>query len=909
MRRLPAFLALAALALGLPVVPVATAQTPADTPSRETEPVVMTGERFPEWAVPADVALEAPHSEGKLCEGSGHDEPGEEPCTHNRYEDPDLQSSDVLQQAGVPIDELLGYRWNGEAFEQIPFQVDEMFVRYLSNNNSGFSFYSETDQHTAYAFDREGFRWLEDRGDDPGYESDPLAPCRAAPASDAAEDPVPGLDTDDELVFMYRDVGGRAPGDALLPPGVQDSYEVSINDPFTGESSYAYVMLAGPDGPAAAFDETNGYVRYERDQEGDENLFLFSESSFENYGATAAGPVYDPATGTCGLRDHDNNPETAPIAVQRRPGDQATISTPRYRFRYEGRWLMTELQVSAAEDGDWTYGPDLIDQWKARAFQQRPSGQTPCCGYEEEVNNWGGSSILMGELAGPVRVIRETWGADSGTNVVRREIFYRDEIRFGAFLRVHVIPPLDGIYAQWDYNAGLVDTYYNPFNPDGVDIDGQNDEFFGNSRIHAGADGVTYDGDDEFSDQLDDATGTEQQGTPGTNEPACRPASPIGQVYDQLPKPLRDEIEDACTFNDIDSPDPTFSGLNAGLNWEVVAGPNGSLVWRSAIKQVTPGAAQAIVSVPYYRDDSCFDDGTGSNPGPHLNPRRVDNGEFAFHEGEPRQCWTKADGVPPAEGDARFWQGSIGTHGVHILLIAESDNAGLTVPLTEIDSEQRAVVLPGNAGNVGDRYGRAHEKPFLVVATPESRDQSPNEPQQAATTIEVTGDGSGQITDEATLAATLSSDGEPVAGKEIVFTLDGAEVGRDITDESGVASVTVTLEPPERSTEQTASFVGDESFGPSNASAPFEVTRDDSSLSLTQSRRGNRVEATATLTETDTGEGLAGRTIHFLVNGTEVASGVTDDSGDASATFKAKKDDSVRALFDGDDSYSGSSAE
>ena len=46
-----------------------------------------------------------------------------------------------------------------------------------------------------------------------------------------------------------------------------------------------------------------------------------------------------------------------------------------------------------------------------------------------------GSSILMGERAGPVRVIRETWGADSGTNVVRREIFYRDEIRLGAFLR------------------------------------------------------------------------------------------------------------------------------------------------------------------------------------------------------------------------------------------------------------------------------------------------------------------------------------------------------------------------------------------------------------------------------------------------------------------------------------------
>ena len=65
---------------------------------------------------------------------------------------------------------------------------------------------------------------------------------------------------------------------------------------------------------------------------------------------------------------------------------------------------------------------------RARSRRTR-ARETPCCGYEEEDTNWGGSSTLLGEKVGPVRAIRETWGADSGTNVIRRETFYRDEMQ------------------------------------------------------------------------------------------------------------------------------------------------------------------------------------------------------------------------------------------------------------------------------------------------------------------------------------------------------------------------------------------------------------------------------------------------------------------------------------------------
>lgn len=892
----------------LPLAAPSTAQVtdPTVGAARETEPVVLTGGSFAEWAAPGDVALEGPTVQGAQCQGGD-----DSACSHNQYEDPDFSSQDHLGASGVAVERLLGYHWTGDRFEQIPLQVDEIFVHYISNNASGFSFYSETDQHVTYAFEREGFRWT---------DSDPSDPCLAAPASEAATDPVPGLDTDDEVVFMARDGADRAPSEAPLPDGVADSFEVAVTDPSTGATSYVYVMKAAEGGAEPAFDETNGYVEYQRDADAD--VFLFSESSFENYGRAPEGAYFDPETQTC-ITEDDPATEEVEFPRQRRPGDQATITTPRYRFRYDGRWLMTKLEVSANDDG--IYGPDLVDQWKARAFQQRPAGQTPCCGFEEEVNNWGGSSQLLGELSGPVRTIRETWGADSGTNVVRREVFYRDEIRMESFLRVHPIPPLDGIYAQWDYNAGNVSTYYNPYNEDGVPIDGRNDELFGNSRLHVGPDGATYDGDDDASDKLDEMTGTEEQGTGQTNEPTCRPVGPHSAVYDLLPKQLRDEIEDACTYNDIDSPDPTFSGVNAGLNWEQIAGPHGTLVLRSTIKQFTPGAAQSLVAVPYYRDDSCFDDGTGSNPGPHMDQRDVDGDEpsdstYTDESGttQERECWDsevhEAPGAPDFS-DQRFYQGSVGTHGVHLLLIAESDNAHTTLPLTEIDTEQRIVVLQPTLENVGERYGRHAERPLVAVALPESR--RPGEARTQATKVSFTDDSarSAQFSDDATIAARLvDEDGEPIEGAEIAFELIGEQGSRTFTASTGsdgAASETITVTERPASYRLIVSYAGEPgSYEPSEDEMPFVVDKEDTAISLSDRGRGAGRELVATLADADSGEGVAGRTIEFFADGVAIGEGVTDETGtarfDPPPRYQGGPHD-YEASFDGDDFY-GSSA-
>ena len=46
-----------------------------------------------------------------------------------------------------------------------------------------------------------------------------------------------------------------------------------------------------------AFDKTNGYVRYQPDPDSDR--FVYSQSSYGDYGNAAKGPYFDEASGRC----------------------------------------------------------------------------------------------------------------------------------------------------------------------------------------------------------------------------------------------------------------------------------------------------------------------------------------------------------------------------------------------------------------------------------------------------------------------------------------------------------------------------------------------------------------------------------------------------------------------------------
>ena len=139
-------------------LPVGDYSVPA---ARDTEPVVLTGKDFADWGTRSNVTAKAPLT----------DVPAVGPVLGRRRQ---LRPAQQLRRTrarlagpgpadGTPVDRLLGYRWDGTRFEQIPFQVDEVFTRYLDNAASGFAVYSGQDQHTTYAFDREGFRFTRAR--------------------------------------------------------------------------------------------------------------------------------------------------------------------------------------------------------------------------------------------------------------------------------------------------------------------------------------------------------------------------------------------------------------------------------------------------------------------------------------------------------------------------------------------------------------------------------------------------------------------------------------------------------------------------------------------------------------------------------------------------------------------------
>jgi hypothetical protein len=774
--------ATAAVALPAGAAPSLPQPVSLTVPARQYEPVVLTGAQFPDWSMGPEVTARAPQvptdygvadPQGPLPQQLRSDCYQASPTPdvngwtdpnhgdHNCYQSSLLPVRTAPGRDGVDPKALLGYVWNVHAhrFVQIPFQVDTKWVHYISNNASGFAFYSGVDQVTTYTFDREGFRFTTNAPFDP---ANPTIVCQALPAGGvaAAPDPNKGLIDTDEMAFMARDAGPAAPSGAALPQGIAQARQVRVVDPLSGAVSYVYVMLSAENAQhqplvAPAFTAaTSPYVHYQRDADAD--LFVYSQSSYSNYGNAPKGPVCNPdgtpAMGKGFKLDGAGQVVLDPSTyVQRRPIDNATVTTPRYRFRYDGRWVMDDLQVSPDDQGlaSGDYGPNIVDRWKARAFQQSPGGNTPCCGYEEEATNWGGSSQLMGEKAGPVRVIRATWGADSSTNNVRTEIFYPEMVMYQDELRVHPIPPLDGIYVQRDMAAGRITKYYNNYQPQGVPVDGINDEAFGNFHAHVGPDGVSVDSADTLGQTVRSLNGGNPLtvGSPNDNGSAC------------------DSAGNACLHGDFDVTDVAFSGPPGTLQWEELDGPYGSTVERWNVHTITPVGTPlgAVAAFPYYRDDACFDDGTGMDPGPKLRLRSKDEPTtWTYVNGVPvspaptttppdqvykRRCWNhNPDGSPynipgtltfdpskpvqqpdPApdpsfspQGDVRYFQGDVGTHGLHLEFVTDSDNADTTVPVDEIDTEQRQVVLHGNAGNVGEKYGHSFDKPLIAVVQPGS---------------------------------------------------------------------------------------------------------------------------------------------------------------------------------------------
>jgi hypothetical protein len=844
----------------------------------DSEPVVLQGSDFPGWTSGPEITARPPqtptdyevyNSQGSILSPLGLQsdcyQSGSNPDVngavdpnhgdHNCFQGSNSPVRTVLK--GVPPQSLLGYRWDpsSASFVQIPFQVDTMWQHYLTNNASGFAFYSGADQMLTYTFDYEPFRFT---SNPPFSAANPTGVCRPQPLAgqpDTTADPNRFLIDSDQLSFMARDAGPAAPASAPLPSGIVSANQVRLVDPQTGIVRYAYVMessmttyllngssVSAPTVLPAYTAANSPYVHYDAfdpwtdqltqydgtDAYGVEStpvpdMYAFSQSNYSNYGNAHQGPVCNlvsPSLGAGGVvqpvvgQGFSSSAGTyaldPPSYVQRRSLDIAQVTTPRYAFLYgdptpeatvdgqvvseplAGRWIMDGLSVSPDDSGFTTgdYGTSLVDRFKGRAFQQSPGGDTPCCGYEDEQVNWNGSSVTMGVKVGPVRDIRVTWGSDSGTNVTRTDIFYAYSINHEYNLRVHPIPPLDGIYTQWNMDAGAVTTYYDPENPKGVPVTGINPVLYGDTKDFVGPSGISESSNDTLGRDEKALNGGKPLTVGNPNPSACGEPLPVSIPAVGSP--------DDCVYGNFNVGDATFSGPSPLLGWEELTGPAGTTVDKWSIQpdaDPSPGGAQAVAEAqPYYVDDSCFDDGTGSSPGPQVDPRNIDPTTWGFADvnGAPvavspapasanrfagtvsddgttyvtnastsqaaahpatmstddtfaRRCWNHArDGTPyniprtatydpgrPAQhpdptpdprfgpqGDVRYFEGDIGTHGLHLLFTSDTDNADLTTAVDEADSTDMEAVLPPEQPNVGSAYSAADNVPLLTAVTP-----------------------------------------------------------------------------------------------------------------------------------------------------------------------------------------------
>ena len=825
--------ALAVPAIGLEHV----AAAPVDV-NRGVEVVVMAGQQFPDWSrLPA--------------QGSGNPIPSTSSTFRDAHNGQLVVPPDPSGRTGVPAGEIAGFRWTATGWKQIPVQVDQRFPYFLANMRSSFGIYSQTDEELTYQWDQESWKKVSgqcnatyDPTQDPsGMKGNPTL------------DPVAGFDDDDELSFYASDAGSQAPSDVRAPkgtlstdadqPGFQPRQEISLLDPVTGDTTFVYLFLASA-GPS--FDATNGYVHYQRDANADQwiDRGSFAANDPEKLGSSNTG--YGPnLTGT--VCDLDG---TVRQSTDRFPRDGMTVSTGTYRLHASGRWMVRSTEVTRPGTTG-SYGPDLVDRWKGRAFQQSPDSNISVVGFEDEQVNWEANSALLGERYGPVRAIREVWGADSGTNVTKIEYYSRDGYVFRYHLRVHPIPP-DGLYTSWDHNAGSVSTYYDEGmtktgRPDGVSIDGQNDDV-GN---------------------ID--------------------SNPVtGNSY-------------------FDVTDPTFAAPLAFYDWEEVSGANGSLVYMFQLNDLKDGANPAITA--YYRDDSCFDDGTGDDPSPRLHP----GDSYADMQASPdpeagaythRPCYGDPANGSQYSMNGPWRQGCIACHGIHYLFTVDTDNTFLTKPTTEVDGQQYIWAVPtGASQNVGDAY--ANTVKLALVPTVSS--QSSSAPKQQPS-ISNTGATSGEIGDQVSLSARLTDpNGNGLNGRVVRFAMDGAEVGTATTDANGDASLAWAVQGPARQAQLTESFDGDADNEPASVTAPFEVRLDATSLTLTLAKAKNGIRATATLTDPDTNEPVAGKSVAFSVNGRAAGTATTDANGRAGVLLtKTRKGDQVVVSFAGDASYGPSSA-
>ncbi len=232
--------------------------------------------------------------------------------------------------------------------------------------------------------------------------------------------------------------------------------------------------------------------------------------------------------------------------------------------------------------------------------------------------------------------------------------------------------------------------------------------------------------------------------------------------------------------------------------------------------------------------------------------------------------------------------------------LASDGHASLSTAGLSVGSHVIAATYSADTGNFGGSSGS-------LTQTVE----------KAHTTLTYTGDSSADYHDAAAVSARLTrtDDSAPIAGKSVTLTM-AAETCTALTDGSGVAACTITPNEPAGPFTITASFAGDGNYLASSGTAPFLVTKEETTTTYTGPTviaQGQPVTLSGRLLE-DGVVPIAGRSMTLTLGGGAsgqscVAS--TDSLGTARCSVPnvsvAQGPEPVAASFAGDPYYLPSS--
>ena len=390
----------------------------------------------------------------------------------------------------------------------------------------------------------------------------------------------PGLDTNDEVVFMASDAGAQAPaGRRSARRASTASRAVTRPRPATQRAGrYVYVDARAPRGPSPSTRAT-ATSRYTRDANAD--TFEKSRVLLRQLRQRCARHVLRRG------RQRRRNADGTPRSSRRRPRDFATITTDRYRYRYDGRWLMTKINIADEQPGATAPTSSTAGR-RARSSRTR-SPRPPAAATRRRTPTGAAPPRCSASRAGPVRTIRETWGADSGTNVIRRETFYRDEMT-PEDLAARARDPAAGRHLR---AVGLQRRPHDPL-PQPAEP---------GRRRHRRQ---------------------QRRGRSATS--TTRATKVRGQRHQRRRPglPRRSTAASGCASLAVPPERRPHATRRSTTSTPRSAGRRSPARRHDRRPHHAPRSPtsrpaarrRALVAVPYYRDDSCFDDATGSNPGP-----------------------------------------------------------------------------------------------------------------------------------------------------------------------------------------------------------------------------------------------------------------------------------------------------